>query len=297
MGEIFIFNIAKLAVKAIINTGSVYPKPGLITPIDNSALDGTDFPTLINGAMSLFQCFVNCASVGIDTENLKPEDAFTILKGTAKIGLHDVLTATRGKFKMKGSVFCLGLLSAAAGRLIKQKRILTPAALVLTASSFVRGITENELWKLEDSDRTLFTPGEKSWLSYGLEGVRGEAEHGFKETLKALEILRTLDSTYSHLTFREKCTHALINIIAGNQDTGIAARGGIAELIRVQTEAKNVISLGGMLSDEGVDAVFAFDNNLRSRGTAPNGSAVILESALFIPELVRLKLTRSGYDE
>lgn len=297
MGEIFIFNIAKLAVKAIINTASVYPKPGLITPIDNSALDGTDFPTLIDGAMSLFQCFVNCASVGIDTENIKPEDAFTVLLGTAKIGLHDVLTATRGRLKMKGSVFCLGLMSAAAGRLIKQKRILTPAAIILTASSFVRGITERELWTLEDSNRTMFTPGEKAWLSYALEGIRGEAEHGFNETLKALETLRTLNATHSHLTFREKCTHTLINIMAENQDTGIATRKGITELLNVQAEAKKIIKLGGMLTTEGIDAIFEFDNNLRSRGTAPNGSAIILSNALFIPELVKLRLTRSGYDE
>ncbi|MBQ7595015.1 MAG: triphosphoribosyl-dephospho-CoA synthase, partial [Synergistaceae bacterium] len=297
LGEIFIFNIAKLAVKAIINTASVYPKPGLITPIDNSALDGTDFPCLLDGAMSLFQCFVNCASVGIETENVKPEDAFTVLQGPAKIGVNDALTATRGKLRMKGFVFSLGLLSAAAGRLIKQKRFLTPAAITLTASSFVRGITQRELWALDETNRTMFTLGEKSWKSYGLEGLRGEAEHGFKQTLRALETLRSLDANYSHLTLREKCTHALINIIAEIQDTTIAGRGGITELMRVQDEAKSVINQGGMLTTEGIDAVFEFDNNLRSRGTAPNGSMIILANALFIPDLVKLRLTRSGYDE
>lgn len=297
MGEIFIFNIAKLAVKAIINTASVYPKPGLTTPLDNNALNGSDFPCLVDGAMSLFQCFVNCASVGIDTEKLKPEDAFNILTGPAKIGLNDTLRATRGKLTMKGNVFCLGLLSAAAGRLIKQKRILTPGAIALTASSFVRGIIERELWTLDEASRKVLSPGEKSWLSYGLEGCRGEAEHGFKETLKAFELLQTLDATQGQLTLREKCTHILISIIAANQDTNIAAHGGITELLRVQDEAKGVMQAGGMLSPEGIEAIFEMDKNLRSRGTAPNGSAVILANALFIPELVKLKLTRSGYDE
>ena len=298
MNEIFIFNAAKLAVKSIINTASVYPKPGLVTPLDNNALNGTDYPCLIDGAMSLFECFVNCASAGADTENLNPEDAFTILKGVAKIGFNDVLRATRGKLAMKGYIFCMGLICAATGRLIAQKRILTPSALALTASSFARGIIEHELWKLEENPSgKVLTDSEKVYISYGIEGCRGEAEHGFKETMKACEILRQLDATQGHLTIREKLTHTLINIMTENQDTCLAAHGGISELIRVQNEAKSVLEAGGMLTPEGIDAIFEMDKNLHSRGSSPEGSAVILANVLYINELVKMKLTRSGYDE
>ena len=53
--------------------------------------------------MSLFQCFVNCASVGADTETLKPKDTYTILKRPAEIGVNDCLTSSRGKISMKGN--------------------------------------------------------------------------------------------------------------------------------------------------------------------------------------------------
>ena len=298
MNEIYIFNTAKLAVKSMILTASVYPKPGLITPLDNSALDSTDYPCFIDGAMSLFQCLVNSASAGGDTEALKPEDAYTILKGSSKIGVDDALRATRGKLSFGGHVFCLGLICAAAGRLIAQKRSLTSKALALTASSFVRGITERELWTLEDERGTrVFTPGERAYLSYGIEGCRGEAEHGFTETLKAVDMLRTLEATHSNLTLRERITHTLINTMITNQDSCLAAHGGIAELMRVQEEAKHVIDSGGMITGEGIDSVFAMDKNLRSRGSSPRGSAVVISCALYIFALTEMKLTRSGYEE
>ncbi|MBQ6773249.1 MAG: triphosphoribosyl-dephospho-CoA synthase [Synergistaceae bacterium] len=298
MNEIYIFNIAKLAVKSIINTASIYPKPGLITPLDNNALDGVDYNCLIDSAMSLFQCFINLASAGADTESLKPMDAFTIMKSPAQIGVNDVLRASRGKLSLKGHILLLGLLSAAAGRLLSQKRILTHGALTLTASSFASGLIERELWPLEDQRGTkIFSDSERVYLSYGIEGCRGEAEHGFKMTLKAIESLRRLKATQGQLNFRERCTQTLIDIIAENQDSSLAAHGGITELIRVQDEAKNIIESGGMLSPEGVEAIFNMDKSLRSRGSSPSGSAVILSGALFIMSLAELKLTRSGYNE
>ncbi|MBQ7576944.1 MAG: triphosphoribosyl-dephospho-CoA synthase [Synergistaceae bacterium] len=298
MNELFVFNTARLAVKSIIKFASVYPKPGLITPLDNSALDGTDYPTLIDGAMSLFQAFVNFASSGADTESMNPQDSFTILKSSIHIGINDSLRATRGKLSMKGHVLCLGLLTAAAGRLIKQKRILTPGALTLTASSFANGLIARELWTLEEKRGTkIFSQGERAYIAYGLEGCRGEVEHGYNMTLKALEILRRLEATQGQLDFRERVTHALIEIMTENQDTCLTINEGITGLINVQREAKEVIKSGGILTSEGVDAIFRMDKNLRSRGAAPGGSAVIMSSALFISGLANMKLTRSGYDE
>ncbi len=298
MNEIYIFNIAKLAVKSIISVASVYPKPGLVTPIDCNALNAADFPCFLDGAMSLFQSFVNCASAGADTESIAPEDAFTILRSPGKIGINDVLYATRGRLAMKGHILCLGLLCAAAGRLTAQKRILTQSALSLTASSFVRGMIRRELWPLtENAEGKILTSSERAYVTYGLEGCRGEAEHGFIQTMKAIEVMRKLEATQGQLNLRERLAHTLITIIAENQDTILAANGGIGELMRVQDEAKKVLSEGGMITPLGLHAVFEMDKHLRSRGSAPNGSAVVLSSALFICELEKMKMTRSGYEE
>lgn len=298
MNEVYIFNTAKAAVKSIILTASVYPKPGLITPIDNNALDGTEFPALIDSAMSLFQCFINLASAGVDTETLKPSDAYTILKSPGRIGSNDALLASRGKLSMKGHILCMGLICAAAGKLLAQKRILTPSALTLTASAFAQGLTSRELWPLtENTVGRILTAGERAYVSYGIEGCRGEAEHGYIQVMKAYEALRKLEATQGQLNAREIMSHALIMIMAENQDTNLASNIGIGGMMRVQKEAKDVLEAGGMLTLEGVKSVMEFDSSLRSRGVSPNGSSVILSCAVYIRELERMKLTRSGYDE
>ena len=102
---------------------------------------------------------------------------------------------------------------------------------------------------------------------------------------------------HGHLALRERLTHTLVTVIAENQDTDIAGRMGIGELMRVQDEAKRVLEAGGMLTPEGTAAVLDFDRAVRSRGVSPNGSGVILACAVLVSELVKMKLTRSGYDE
>ena len=67
--------------------------------------------------------------------------------------------------------------------------------------------------------------------------------------------------------------------------------------MRVQEEAKKALEAGGMITPEGTAAVLDMDKAIRSRGFSPSGSEVILACAVFIPELVKMRLTRSGYDE
>ncbi|MBQ2616654.1 MAG: triphosphoribosyl-dephospho-CoA synthase, partial [Synergistaceae bacterium] len=85
--------------------------------------------------------------------------------------------------------------------------------------------------------------------------------------------------------------------MAENQDTCLAANGGIGELMRVQDEAKKALEAGGMITPLGTAAVLDMDKAIRSRGSSPSGSEVILARAVLIPELVNMRLTRSGYEE
>ena len=284
MNSIFVFDIAKLAVRSILSAASIHPKPGLATPLDNDALDGTDFQRLLDGIMGLFPCFVNCAAVGYETDEMKPDDVMSMLRPVGQRGEQDVLQATRGRLALNGRVFLPGLLCAAAARLSVQKRNLTPMALALTASSFARGIVENELWGLEDGseDGETRTDGELAYIRYGMEGCRGEAERGFPLTLKAANMLRNLADTHGHLSFRERAVHVFLNIMAECADTSLARRVGIDNLFQVQEAARNVITAGGTLLPTGNDALAEMCRDFRKRGISPRGSATVLSAAMFI---------------
>ncbi len=279
MNSLYVFNIARLAVGSLLKEAAVYPKPGLVTPLDNGSHADMDFQNFIDSAMALLPCFLNCASIGLETLELGAEDVLALLRVTGRQGEWEMLRATGGVNTHKGAIFLLGLLCAAAGRLAAQERESTPRALALTASSFVRGIVGREL-----ADLTLErcrTAGERAFVLYGLEGVRGEAERGFPTALRAAGRMRELERNGT-LSFRERAAHVLIHIVSENADCNLVARGGLDAMLNVQAEAKKILQAGGMLTPSGRAGIAEMERRLVSRNLSPGGSADILSAALFL---------------
>lgn len=281
MNNLHVFNIARLAVRSLLTEAAVYPKPGLVTPLDNGSHADMNFQSFIDSAMALLPCFINCASIGMETLELGPEDVFGLLRVTGRQGEWEMVRATGGVNTHKGAVFLLGLLCAAAGRLAAQRRDLTPRALALAASSFVRGIVERELGGL-DPERCR-TAGERAFVRYGLEGPRGEAERGFPMTLRAAELLRGLEREQGGaLPLRERAAHVLIFILSENADCNLVSRGGLDAMLSVQAEARKTLLAGGMLTSSGRAGIAEMERSLVGRNLSPGGSADILAAALFL---------------
>lgn len=279
MNSLYVFNIARLAVGSLLKEAAVYPKPGLVTPLDNGSHADMDFQNFIDSAMALLPCFLNCASIGLETLELGAEDVLALLRVTGRQGEWEMLRATGGVNTHKGAIFLLGLLCAAAGRLAAQERESTPRALALTASSFVRGIVGRELAGL--TLERCRTAGERAFVLYGLEGVRGEAERGFPTALRAVGRMRELEQNGT-LPFRERAAHVLIHIVSENADCNLVARGGLDAMLNVQAEAKEILQAGGMLTPSGRAGIAEMERRLVSRNLSPGGSADILSAALFL---------------
>ena len=281
MDDVFVFSIAQLAVKAVLSVAAAYPKPGLVTPLDDGP-DGADFQTAMDGALALLPCCINCASIGGETADLGPEDVMTLLRPAGKHGERDVLGATQGLRAHRGAVFFMGLLCAAAGRLCAQEMDLNPRALTLTASSFARGIVEKHLGRLAsgkpEADRER-TQGERAYLACGLKGARGEAELGFGLTLRTASLLKELEP---RLPMRERLAHALLFVLSENEDTALwSGDRGSGGLSLVRETARAALEAGGMMSSAGREAIAAMDRSLRERALAPRGGANVLSAALF----------------
>ena len=287
MNNIFVFSAANAAAKAILKVTAVHPKPGLATPIDINALDGVNYNQKLDACMALIPCFINCASIGVETAELNPEDAFSILRPALAVGEQSALLASKGAVRLRGEIFLLGLLCAASGRLKAQKLNLTRMALTLTASSFVRGLCERELFNLNLDN--VKTPGERAYLNFGIEGVRGEAEHGYSLSLRAAGLLSNITDMHGHLNFRNLALHTLIYIISENSDACIAAHNGIDKLIYAQSESKKILDECGEFNLVNLEAAAKLDKDFRKYGISPRGSEVILAAALCIMGL-------SGYD-
>ena len=129
MNTLHVLKIAQLAVRSLLAEAAVYPKPGLVTPLDNGSCTDRTFQSFIDSAVALLPCFLNCASIGMETLELGPEDVFALLRVTGRQGEQEMLQATGGVGTHRGAIFLFGLLCAAAGRLAAQERELTPKAL------------------------------------------------------------------------------------------------------------------------------------------------------------------------
>ena len=295
MNDILVFNIARLAVKSLLNAAAAWPKPGLVTPLEGAG--GTDFQSVVDGALALLPCFLNCASIGFETEELKPEDTMSLLRPAGLQGEREVEWAVRGSLSFRGSIFFLGLLSAAAGRLFAQKRNLTPMALALSASACVRGCMEQELHSLDPRSAGQ-SAGRRVWLLYGVEGARGEVERGFPLTLRAVDLMKKLEDEHSgFLSARELAAQAFLSILIDNADSALAEASGLEGMLRAQGAARDAFKAGGVLTTDGRAAVEELDKSFRGAGACPRGAMVVLSAALFIRELEGLCPTRTGRAE
>ena len=278
----FAFDVAQLAQKSLIYEASVYPKPGLVTPLDSGSHGDMDYRTFIDSAVALLPCFINCASIGFETCGLAPGEVLAYLRDAGKQGEKEMYRRTLGVNTHKGALFLLGLLCAAAGRLQAWESRLTAQSLAFTASLFVEGIVEREMLPLSmgTTDTAGLTAGERAYLLYGLDGARGEAERGFPTALAALRELEGL--AFGPLTFFEKLAHVLIGIMANNGDSNLIKRGGLDALFDVQTCAKKALAAGGMTAPEGRLQIAAMERLLVERSLSPGGSADVLSAALFL---------------
>ena len=265
MGDIFAFDVARLAVKAILTSAAAYPKPGLATPLDGGTQgtgpEGTgpmDFQTMIGGALALLPCFLNCASIGFEMAGMGPEDVLGHLRAAGRQGEREAARATGRPGAFRGVLFFLGLLCAGVGRLLAHGRDLNPRALALSASSFVRGVAAADQG-----------------------GAQEEAGRGFPVTLNAAALLRSPE--LECLTPRERLAHVFLSILSQNADSSLAA-GGPDGLPTVQGMARDALAAGGMLTPLGREAVEEMERKFRERRLSPRGGFTVLSAAVFLLE-------------
>lgn len=276
------FEIAQLAQKSLIYEASLYPKPGLVTPLDSGAHRDMDYRMFIDSSLALLPCFINCFSIGMDTHKVPPTDVFCYLRQAGLQGEESMYKATMGVNTHKGAIFQLGLLCAAAGRLKALKTHCSPVKVAYTASLYVEGIVERELKPLLSQEGSL-SAGERAYCLYGIEGARGEAERAFPLVLDALKEFEKL--LFEPLSFNAKLVQVLLFIMAKNRDSNLVQRGGIEGLTMVQELALKALETGGMKIEAGKKCIAEMEQVFVERNLSPGGSADILASVLFLKML------------
>lgn len=136
---------ALLGWRAMLTEVNLSPKPGLVDRINCGAHKDMALEDFHRSALAIQGWLPRFIEFGACSAEMAPE---AVLNGLRPIGMAcegDMFRATAGVNTHKGSIFSLGLLCAAIGRLLQLNQPVTPTTVCSTAASFCRGLTDREL--------------------------------------------------------------------------------------------------------------------------------------------------------
>lgn len=265
--------IGYMARRALEDEVLATPKPGLVDALSSGAHTDMDVHTFLRSARALEPHFTHFAALGLSPDGPpQPERLFDSLRAPGLAAEADMYRATGGVNTHKGAVFSLGLLCAAAGRLVRDGRTPAPDALFETAAAMTRGLCARELPGAQD------THGARVFSRFGARGVRGEAEDGFPSVrCEALPLYRAC--LRAGLGCEEAMLRTLIRLMACVQDTNVLFRRGRAQCAWMRRHARR---LDRAFSLRGVRRL---DREMTRRGLSPGGCADLLAVTVFVCRL------------
>ena len=272
-------DIADFAHKAVLMEAGSSPKPGLVCPDHNGAHKDMDYPLFVASADSLKPYLFECAFTGFETWSDTAENVFSLLRAAGVRAEKAMFAATKGVNTHKGMIFSMGLITAAAGRILGKGAFPAPESVAEEAAAFVAGIVSRDLLPLKENlpDRKL-TAGEKLYLDHGIPGIRQEAESAFPSAVAAFRYLRSLLPT---LPLEKALPQTLLYLMATTDDTNIVWRGGLPGLAFARQTAREALDKGGLGTAEGETFIYALREEFVVRNLSPGGSADLLALTAF----------------
>jgi triphosphoribosyl-dephospho-CoA synthase len=266
----FAGRIARLAVRSLYAELALYPKPGLVSLVDNGSHDDMNAETFLRSLFSLRRYFREICAAGM-------RDApFYVLKRLGIEAEKRMLRATSGINTHRGAIFCVGLLCAAIGRCAARGILLSPAA--------IRAVLL-ERWGqalfAHTADGNAGSHGTRVVLRYAASGAREEAAHGFPSVFEVglPALCRTLAAGRNMRLAR---VDALFSLMARISDTNVYHRGGIEGAATVRRHARAFVARGGTAAIGWQATALASHHAFVAARLSPGGAADLLAAVCLV---------------
>ncbi len=264
-------DFAHAAYRALLVEVNLTPKPGLVDRHNNGAHRDMNLGHFYRSARAIGIWLPRFIRQGRDDAFRPAAEQLLRLRPLGLACENHMFQATGGVNTHKGSVFSLGLLCAAFGRRYQQQLPINAKTLCAEVATMCRGLVAREL----QQHNALQTAGQRLFAEHGLSGARGEAESGFERVINgALPLYRQRLS--AGCDEQTALMDSLLWLMAHNDDTNVASRGGIAGLRWLQQRAAELLALGGAQGEQGIDRLRQFDTDCITRNLSPGGSADLL---------------------
>jgi triphosphoribosyl-dephospho-CoA synthase len=268
--------IALAAVRSLYDELSLYPKPGLVSLVDNGSHRDMDAGTFMRSLFALRRYFLRITKAGIE------QASFATLRHLGIEAEQRMLLATGGINTHRGAIFCLGLLCAAIGSCRAHGLPLSaPAVRAELLARWGQALAAHTDPGAADSH------GLRVAFRYAVGGAREEAARGlpsvFEVALPALH--RTLAAGRGP---RKAHIDALFALMAQISDTNLYHRGGAHGALTVRRHARDFLARGGT-ADPGWEAHARECHRIFvARKLSPGGAADLLAAACLLHEVARV---------
>lgn len=260
--------IGDVAARCLVNELETWPKPGLVSHVDNGSHDDMDAGTFRRSAAAIRPYLQRLAEAGargsgmgrLRIIGLEAERA--MLAATAEINTH------------RGAIFGLGLLCAAAGA--RTGGLVDPGIPL--------GDVVTRLWgdSILDGPVLLHSHGSVARRRFRAGGARIEAAKGFPSVyrigLPALRRATPVAPTDPEAARVEAC----FALIASVEDTNLLHRGGLDGLRFAHDAARRFIDAGGVRASGWRARAQSIHESFVARRLSPGGSADLLAMTLFV---------------
>ena len=272
MVEIDCSHIAQMAQQALLYEVCTTPKPGLVDTQNNGSHKDMDIFTFMASSAALISYFTQCAKIGAQTRQLQPPQVFDLLRFPGKLAEESMYQATKGVNTHKGSIFSLGILCAAAGRVGSFQ--WQPQALSDMCKEMTKGLVARELEACSGTE----TNGERIFATHGISGARGQAESGYRQVLEVgLPVLQK--GLQMGLSLNEAGCGTLLALISATEDTNLIRRGSLSEQKAIAEQLQLLLKENPYPSK---DILEQLDDNFIQRNLSPGGCADLLAITYFL---------------
>jgi len=266
--------VAVRAYLALTLEVSATPKPGLVDRNNSGAHKDMTIRHFFASANALRPFFCRFAETGYLTRDLMPSETFGKIRDLGKEAERAMLAATRGVNTHKGAIFSLGLLCAAAGRLGPDH--WQPETILAEAAAMTAGLVASELAGItKDAAQTT---GERLYATYGITGIRGQAEAGFPAVQNVgLSILR--QALEKGLSFNDALCITLLHLLPVTEDTNFIHRSNPKKWKDTQREIREFLQTDPFPS---LEAILELDRRFIGENLSPGGTADLLAVTCFL---------------
>jgi triphosphoribosyl-dephospho-CoA synthase len=266
------FDIASLAIEAMLYEVASFPSPGLVSSISKGAHSDMDHYSFIKSTSILSKYMVLFAEEGLS--NKTPKEIFNSIRNIGMKAESEMFKGTKGVNTHKGMIFLLGISCAAVTKAIYDKSDFREVQDIIKQMTI--GIVQDELSYM-NSDKVK-SHGEQLFIKYKVEGIRGQVERGLP---LVFDYSIAIYKENSVLELNDRLIHTLLCIMQHCEDSNVLHRHSMKTLNEVQQKAVQIVSLGGMTTTSGKAAIEALDREFIRRGISPGGAADLLAVTVF----------------